>query len=84
MGRNRTPRFRVETNTVGSMGWNPEYGRPTDGYLARWVLKFNEELEPGGCNEHLGTKCRVTTARIVEQASGEVKATYEAPAFQVV
>lgn len=94
MGRSYTPAYRVETNdrcVHGSMEWRcrrrgqvPGYGNPTEANLAKWVEKFNASLKPGGVNEHVGDRARVFKAQIVDQFSGTVVATYEAPMFQVV
>lgn len=57
----------------------PGYGRPTAANLTHYVAIFNASTEPGGVNAHLsGT--RITAARIVDQRTGEVVATwYAAP-----
>jgi hypothetical protein len=60
------------------------YGQPTEANLEKWVERFNAALKPGGCNEHLGDRARVTRASVRDQFSGEVLATYEVPLFQVV
>jgi hypothetical protein len=78
-----TPRYRVETNTVGSMAWRSNskgpvkgYGRPTKVNLAAWVEGFNKSLEPGQPNGHLGKGHQITAAKLVDQYSGKVIATY--------
>lgn len=94
MGRSRTPRYVVEVNGTGraqAMEWRARrrgqvlgYGKPTNENLAKWVERFNAALKPGGVNEHLGDRCRVDSAKVVDQFSGEVKAVYKAPMFQLV
>lgn len=92
----RTPTYRLEmTDNKGSfaMGWDvkapkgvPHYtadGKPTIANLERKIKAYEESTQPGGVNAHLGV-CRVSKARIIRQATGEVMVEYKAPMFEVV
>lgn len=97
MGRSIKPTFRVEYHDnpfapvdLGlhrCMCWNTKiWGRATEANLAAWRDKMNEGFAAGGCNEHIskarGYVVRVSHARIVRQATGEVVAEYAMPMFE--
>lgn len=65
-------------------GQIPGYGKPNEANLAHWVEMHNRSLEPGGCNEHVGRGARAVSAKIVDQDTGSVVATYMVPLFEVV
>lgn len=88
MGRSITPRYRVEfqahhclishsiwqvkTNNVGI----PGNGKPTDKNLARYIRELEDSTKTGGVNAHLGPML-ILSARIVDQFTDEVKASYD-------
>ena len=75
MGKSYAIRLVIETDTFGSMEWRTkDFGCATQDNLAKWMATFNESLEPGGVNEHLGQGRRINHAKIVRQAGGEVLA----------
>lgn len=80
MGRTFTPKYRIEANGFLTRStWQHKYhGRPTAANLAKWAAKNNESTQPGGCNEHVGTDCPITKARIVRQSDDVVIAEWEA------
>ena len=92
MGRSSTPTFRVEAETYGfhmtPCAWRlKDAGYPTDENVRKYIDKFNESLKPGGCNEHISKEfpgCCVTAAKVVNQSTNEVVASYRTPSFQVV
>ena len=81
MGRSTTPQFRIDyivnrgTWTAGT--WNSrQAGRPTAANLAKYVALSEASTKPGGCNAHIGETV-VLSAKITNQFTGEVRATYE-------
>lgn len=93
MGRSTTPTFRVEMSESGLTtgkryrwqgAWNSKYsGRPSDKNLAAYVAAHEASTRSGGVNECLGPM-KVNSAQVVRQSSGEVVATFTAPAFEVI
>jgi hypothetical protein len=88
MGRSTTPPYRLELEIPGFYTtpscWRvkaqyqiPGYGKPTAANLQKHVEGFEASCAPGGCNQHLGTR-KVRAARIVNQFTAEVVATYAA------
>lgn len=68
--------------------WNTRlHGRATEKNLERWIHGYAKSLEHGGINHHyskaLGRVPYPRHARIVNQKTGEVRATWRAAAFQV-
>ena len=93
MGRSRTPTHIVRYTQVvegehqirfTDSAWPTQAkrggGRPTQANLTRYIEGTNESFEPGGVNEHLSQRgtVRILGAEIVNQHTGEVKATYSA------
>jgi hypothetical protein len=93
MGRITTPKYRVEArfadNTGTTCAWRvrDNYGRgkgnPTAENLAKWVGALECSTLPGGCNSHLDPIV-VFSAKIIEQRTGHVMATYRGPSFVVL
>lgn len=93
MGRSTTPTYRVEIRESGvntgkryrwQGAWNSRYsGRPTDATLAEYIKKHEASTEPGGVNECLG-RMKVDSACVIRQSTGEIVASYTAPAFAVI
>lgn len=63
------------------------YGLPTDTNLEKWIYAYAKSLELGGVNEHIskseGAIPYPTSAKIVNQFTGEVVAEWKAGMFQV-
>ncbi len=87
MGYSTTPTYRVEMSTPGyfisAAPWRVKgYGRirgsgkPTTENLERYIREFELSTQGEGVNKHLGAT-KITRARIIRQADGEVMATYE-------
>lgn len=74
------------TTSVWPTRKNRGGGRPTAANLTRYIEGTNESFLPGGVNDHLSTDgtVRILGAQIVNQFTGEVRATYNAAAFTVV
>jgi len=64
------PRSRLNGNVPG-------HGAPTAENLAKYVRGFEESTLAGGCNAHVGAT-KVASARIVNQETKQVLATYSA------
>jgi len=92
MGRSYTPTFRVVPETNGfhmtNACWDSKrYGRPSEKTAREYVQKFNESLQPDGCNSHIGKAyptARMIGCQIVRQATDEVVASYRVPMFEVI
>ncbi len=88
MGRTVTPKYRVEMIETGvmptKMAWK---GRATDEALRKYVFAYADSLKAGGVNEHvakaLGFVPFPQEAKIVNQFTNEVVATWKAATFQV-
>ena len=94
MGKIVKPKYRVEMTGVTPAAWRvkgygqvPGYGKPTDANLEKFVHGYAKSLEIGGVNEHvskaLGHVPYPTSARIVDQDTGAVVASWKAGMFQV-
>ena len=97
MGKVVTPKYRVEMrDNDGSfvMPWNvtggsniTKHGEATDANLERYVFTYAKSLEIGGVNEHIsvsrGHVPYPTEAKIVNQRTGEIVATWKAGMFQI-
>lgn len=93
MGRSISSTHRVEVTGWSASCWNtkdrPAYritadGPATDAGLAAWMDRYLASTQPGGCNEHLAKFTRPRSARIVNQNTGEVVATWTAPMFEAM
>lgn len=95
MGRSYTPKYRIELSFVDfkgrqrkidAFGWScKRHGRPSEHNAKRFRDGMNESLEKGMSNEHLKHRqSAYGTARIIEQSTGDVIATYKPPMFEVV
>ena len=86
MGYSVTPKYRVEgfDGQAFQQAWK---GKATDKRLEAWVLSMNASFAPNGVNSHIskarGYIVRVATARIVEQSTGKVVASFRAPDFDL-
>lgn len=97
MGRSYTPKYRLEIkDNVGWhwLNWLPRgqygikgHGAPSEVNLEKYVRSYAKSLEIGGVNEHvslaLGYVPYPTAARIVNQETNEVVASWTAGMFQV-
>lgn len=102
MGHTRTPKYRLEMTTTypgyfTPQAWEvrarygvPGNGTPTTDNIDKWVTAFEDSLRPGKPNAHLGI-FSVVTAKIINQFTGEVVATWtrktarpNEPKFQVI
>ena len=87
MGKTMTPTYRLEVKDRSGnwrQGWR---GRATDRGLESYMVKYTDSLKVGGCNHHLcsgGVMPIPNSAKIVNQKTGEVVATWKAPLFWVV
>jgi hypothetical protein len=90
--RDYTPRYTVQIFSPGysytEAAWEIKQrfgqnkgqvaaGKPTDDNLRTYVTKFEDSTEPGGVNDHLGTR-KITRASIKDQQTGDIVATYHA------
>ena len=69
-----------------AQGRVPAHGKATTENLKKHCLFVEESTHPGGCNAHLGVT-HILTARIKDQRTGEILATYTrepVPMFEVV
>ena len=91
MGRTTTPTYRLEISIpkarMTPMAWkSKEYGKPNAANLEKYIMAFAKSLKPGGANSHI-TKAYgfqpPVAARVVHQSTGNVIATWNAPAFMV-
>lgn len=89
MGRDYTPKYRIEfagNFHLEDCAWtNP--GRPTDRRLEKHCRALNESFR-AGCNQHIGDGLGyipyLTLAKVVYQKTGNVVASWQAPAFEVM
>jgi len=82
-----TPTHRLELVEHGqqlTMAWK---GRVSDARLQQWIEDYIDSLKIGGCNAHISLKLGYIPipdkAQIVHQNSGDIVATWTAPAFMV-
>jgi hypothetical protein len=54
-----------------------DVGGKTDKHLAKWVEHFNESLEPGGVNQHLGSDSMILEAVLIDQRAKKQIAHYK-------
>lgn len=83
MSSQSTPAFRIvyPDPAMTNAAWRKEYGRPTVENLAKYVAKFNESLQPGGCNAHVAEDMPnglTGVVKIVRQSDNKVVANYMA------
>jgi hypothetical protein len=75
------PKYVFQTSGFGDKfwAWHDRYGagRPSAQNIKRYVEKFNEGLEPGGINQHLGRSEAIYGGRIYRQSTGETMAEWE-------
>lgn len=97
MGRSRLIPYTVEVTTDKGLwtpsewrtrrdGQIPADGKPTTENLKNWAMGYEKSTHPSGCNSHLGVT-HILTARIRDQRTGEILATYTrepVPMFEVV
>jgi len=75
--------------TVKSNNANiPADGKPTDKNVEKYVQAYNNSLKSDGVNKHvsqsLGYMPMAHKAELIEQATGNVVAKWNAPMFQVI
>lgn len=88
MGRSTTPKYRIEFTTTRPGCWcTPQFwdvrgrngcpgnGLPTTQNIEKWVQALEESCQPGKPNAHVGP-LQIKTARIVNQFTGEVVASW--------
>lgn len=80
MGKSSSVRFVVTMKLAEGAAtpseWKSKYaGPPSDANLRKHIEVFEKSCEKGGCNAHLGPT-KVLSAKIVEQATDKIKATY--------
>ena len=88
MGKSFTPKYRLEMDGVTPMAWTVKYhGQANEANLRTHVFGYAKSLELGGANQHiskaLGHIPYPTGAKIVNQLTGHVVATWKAGMFQV-
>lgn len=67
-------------------GQIPADGKASTENLKKWALAFEASTQPDGVNAHIGAT-KILTARIKDQRTGEILATYKrepVPMFEVV
>ncbi len=89
MGRDYTPKYRIEfagNFHLEDCAWT-DTRRPTDRLLEKHCRSLNESFR-AGCNQHiadgLGYIPYLTLAKVVYQKNGNVVASWQAPAFEVM
>ena len=87
MGRSYLIRRVVELRTVNGWSWGRWTGPATPKRLEQYVERYAKSLHAGGVNSHLGRHLGILPypleARIVDQQTGQVLASWRAAAFQV-
>jgi len=87
MGKTYTPKHRIEFKLNDGMTMGVAFkGRVTERTVASFVANMNHSFKPGNCNGHLSNKILlyVNSAKVIEQKSGNIVASYVAPMFQVI
>ena len=100
MGKSVTPKYRVETKEYHPNSTSPHwqkmvwevksrtnvvgYGSPNTENLFNFIIRYSESFKPGGVNQHIGFVPAITQAKIVNQFTGQIMASWTAPMFQVV
>lgn len=83
MSSQSTPTHRIEfaDPAMTPVPWRRHFGRPNVESLAKYVAKFNESLQPGGCNAHAAEDMPnglTGIVKIVRQSDNKVVANYMA------
>ncbi|MFA5049293.1 MAG: hypothetical protein WC516_09780 [Patescibacteria group bacterium] len=89
MGKSITPKYRIEIDYNDHRVWNcKEYGKPTEKNLIRYIELYIQSLKIGGCNEHiskmLGYMPIPNKAKIINQFTGDIVASWNAPMFMLI
>ena len=100
MGRIVKPKYRLEywdaSDTRPDVGplvqawraFGPLKGKPDDRKLEAWVYRHVDSLKLGGCNEHISVALGYIPiphrARIVNQFTGDIVATWKATMFMAI
>ena len=60
-------------------------GRPTAANLEKWRTAFNQSLQPGGANEHLGDRAAINfEIEIFDQRTRVTVCRFNPPMFEMV
>lgn len=89
MGKSSTPTHRIEIlqgkGSKVTMVWHKK-GQITDKVLEEYIMKYAKSYEAGGCNYRISQDCGYipypTMAEVINQRSGQIKATWIAGKFQ--
>jgi hypothetical protein len=99
MGRTVTPKYRIELSgwnypagnrwRLDNLGvWEKYHGRPTEANLESYVQTYTQSFMIGGVNEDAGKEMGFipspSHAKIVNQKTGEVVASWDAPMFSIL
>jgi len=91
MRRSTTPKYVISTLDVSGltsiMEWNcKRYGRPTEANIEIFIKRFNQSLQSGRINAHLGSKAIVSKGTIYKNtiAPRQEVATFRKPLFEVI
>lgn len=88
MGRSKTIKYVIRKSSNGHF-WGEwmtkQYGKPTPENLSKWRDEFNQSLQPGGVNEHIGIngwiQCKI---EIFNQFTGSTVCSYNPPLFEII
>jgi hypothetical protein len=89
MGKSVTPKYRIESrDNQGKFAvWAPKV-RATPKALAEYMDDYNRSFLPGGVNWHVSKACGVvvyhSSAKLINQSTGEIVASWSASPFQVL
>lgn len=92
MGHSYTPKYRIEFRDHSGdhrQAWSvSDHGKPIEENIEKWVYAYVDSYKIGGVNEHvakaIGYIPVTSRARIVNQWTSEIVATWVAPMFMVI
>lgn len=88
MGRTVTPKYRIESrDNMGKLSQWAWRGKVSASLLADYMDSYNASFQPSGANWHvskaLGVVAYHSAAKVINQRTGEIVATWSAPLFSV-
>ena len=87
MGTSKTPKYRLEISDKTGIHTQAWHGKATENTLQSYLNKYIDSLKLGGVNEHISKSLGFipvpNSAKIIEQKTGNVKVSWDAPMFLI-